>query len=215
MSFLKHPRWVALFIGVLGLCLPASNSLSANVLPDAPDGLILDEGKILLPERAAELSERLVAMMRERGISIYVVTVPSLGVPPSIQHERLSNLAHLYVDRWLQGLVGVVFLVDDESQAAIIVASAEADRQMPPLRRNLLMQDPLRAVQREKFLRDKVEGTTLVIVDVLSGLQDEAKRAARRDRVINLMMAVIAIAGVALVLLVKWKKPNRGGMLPG
>jgi len=205
MSFLKHPRWVALFIGVLGLCLPASNSLSANVLPDAPDGLILDEGKILLPERAAELSERLVAMMRERGISIYVVTVPSLGVPPSIQHERLSNLAHLYVDRWLQGLVGVVFLVDDESQAAIIVASAEADRQFPPLRRKLLMKDPLQSVQREKFLRDKVERTTLVIVDVLSGLQDEAKRAARRDRMVNTMMAVIACVGLLVVILARGK----------
>jgi len=213
MSFLTHPWICAFFLGVACLASARPDTQAAVALPPAPEGMILDQSRVLLPERAEELSMRLTALRGERSIWIYVVTVPSLGVAPSVQRERLSNLGHFYADGWLADRLGVVFLIDDESQAAIIVASTEADRQFPPLQRNLLMQDPLREVQREKFLRDKVEGTTLVIVDVLSGLQDEAKRAARRDRVVNTLMAVTAVIGIAVLLLVKWKTPNRSGSL--
>jgi uncharacterized membrane protein YgcG len=211
MCLLHHSRPLFLFLGVVLLFSVPARGEGVPVLPPAPDGMILDKGRVFLPERAAALSERLTAAARERSIWVYVVTVPSLGVLPSVQKERLSNLAHFYTDGWLREKVGLVLLVDDESGGAIIVASDEANRQFPPLQRNLLMRDPLRFVQRERFLRDKTERTALSIVEVISGMQDEAKKTARRNRIINLVMAVIAISGVSLVLLVKWKRPNRGG----
>ncbi len=171
--------------------------------------MILDRGQVLLPERAVYLSQRLRAAASERSIWVYVVTLPSLEVPPSKQRERLVNLGDFYRDGWLKGRVGVVLLVDDESGAAMVAASEEANRQYPPLQRNMLLEEPLRDIQKESLRRDKVERTALAVVEVISRLQDEQRRKARRDLLVNLAVAIIVLAGVGVLVFVALAKAKR------
>ena len=206
MSLLRH-FWKLLFaLAVIGNPGAAPVLRAAMVLPPAPAGFILDTGQVLLPEAAAALSQRLRRAAEVRGIWIYVVTLPTLGVPPSKQRERLVNLGDFYRDGWLQGRVGVVLLVDDESGAAMIAASEAANRQYHPLQRNMLLEEPLRLIGQESLRRDKIEKTALAVLDVITRLQDEEKRNRRRDRLVSLTMGAVIAAGVALILFARWKR---------
>jgi hypothetical protein len=188
----------------------AGTGFCGNVeLPPAPAGLILDKGNVLLPEHAAALSQRLRAAAAERGIWVYVVTVPTLGVPPSKQQERLVHLGDSYRDGWLKGRIGVVIFVDDESGAAMVAASEVINRRYPPLRRNMLLEEPLRLIGRETLRRDKIEKTALALVDVISRLQDDEQQAKHRDRMVALSLGGVLAAGVALLLFVRWKSGAR------
>lgn len=209
MSLLHHSRKLLVVLAAMGQLAAAVGARAELVLPPAPAGFILDQGHVLLPEHAAALSQRLRAAAAERDIWVYVVTLPSLGVPPSKQRERLVNLGDFYRDGWLGGRVGVVLLFDDESGNAMVAASDEANRQFPPLQRNMLLEARLRLIQRESLLRDKVEKTALAVIDVISRMQDEERRNKRRDRLVYLAMAIIATAGVGTISFVKWVKARK------
>lgn len=140
---------------------------------------------MLLPERAEALNQYLMAGAREHGVSVYLLTVNSPGVRAFRKTTRLSELGHRYADRWLRDAVGMMILFDDDARAAVVVASRETDRRFPPLQRNMVLDEPLRLVQRgEGLSRDKLEVTA----------------AARRHRIANVAMGGIALVGVALVL---------------
>ncbi len=171
--------------------------------------MVLDAGKVLLPERADALSARLQAAARARGIRVYLVTVPTLDVPPSRKAERLRTLGHYYADDWLKEGAGVVLLVADDTADAIVVANDEADRWLPAWQRNMIVLDSMRWAREEKLLRDKIERAALVLVDVLSRAQDEMKKSARRDRIANYAMATIAVAGIAFLILSETAKAKR------
>ena len=185
----------------LGLALVAPGRCEDEPFPEKPAGLVADQAGVLLPERAEALNRYLMAGARERGISVYLLTVRSLGVPPSQKKNRLSALGHRYADRWLMDAIGMVMLFDDESGDAVVIASQETDRQFPPLQRKMALTDPLRRIQHgEGLARDKLEGTATALFTTLRQLQDEANADARRQRIINLTMGCIALFGVALLL---------------
>ncbi|MCE9610961.1 MAG: hypothetical protein K8R23_12270 [Chthoniobacter sp.] len=204
-------RCASFLLGVVLFWVSTGEVNAAPPLPPPPPGLIQDAGNVLLPEAARALSERLQTAAVQRGIWVYVVTLPSLGVPPSKQRERLVNMGDLYRHGWLGDRVGVVLLVDDESGAAMIAASEAANRQYPPLQRNMLMEEPLRLLQKEPLRRDKIEKTALTVVAVISHLQDESEKSKRRDLWVNVAMAVISIAGVGLIVWVKWVREKKTG----
>lgn len=206
MFLLRHLRVPLLALAALGQPVTVPGLHAEMALPPAPSSFILDRGKVLLPESAAVLSQRLRTAAGERGIWVYVVTLPTLEVPPSKQRERLVNLGDFYRDGWLQDRVGVVLLFDDESGAAMVAASDAANRQYPPLQRNMLLEEPLRLIQKESFRRDKIEKTALAVVDAISQLQDEERQAKRRDRLVNLGMGAVISCGIALLLFVRWKR---------
>lgn len=200
MCLLRH-QWKLLF------ALVAVSGLHAEIeLPPAPAGLILDKGQVFLPEAAAALSQRLRTAAGERGIWVYVVTLPTLEVPPSKQRERLRNLGDFYREGWLRDRVGVVLLVDDESGTAMVAASEAANREYPPLLRNMLLEEPLRLIQKESLQRDKIEKTALAVVEVISHLQDEKWQAKRRDRRVYGSMGAVVVTGVVLILFVRWRR---------
>ena len=205
MSPLRPLQKLQYAIAVLGIFVVAPGLRAQMALPPAPAGFILDQGQVLLPEAAVALSQRLRVAAEERGIWVYVVTLPTLGVPPSKQKERLVNLGDFYRHGWLGDRVGVVLLVDDESGAAMVAASEAANRQYPPLRRNMLLEEPLRLIGRETLRRDKIEKTALAVVDVISRLQEEEKQAKRRDRRVGLALGAVLAAGMALLLFARWK----------
>lgn len=202
-------RIVALLLGATFFGLTLTGGSAVPELPPAPAGFILDQGGVMLPEAAQALSRRLQTAAEERGIWVYVVTLPSLGVPASKQRERLVNLGDFYRRGWLQDRVGVVLLVDDESGAAMVASSESANRQYPPLQRNMLMDEPLRLLQKEPLRRDKIEKTALAVIEAISHLQDEEKKARRRDRWVNLTMALISVGGVTLLVWVKWVRERK------
>jgi hypothetical protein len=119
------------------------------------------------------------------------------------------HLGDLYRDGWLKGRIGVVIFVDDESGAGMLAASEVINRRYPPLRRNMLLEEPLRLIGRETLRRDKIEKTALALVDVISRLQDDEQQAKHRDRMVALSLVGVLAAGVALLLFVRWKSGAR------
>lgn len=172
-----------------------------ELFPEKPAGLVADRASVLIPERAEALNQYLMAGARERGITVYLLTVHSLRVPSSQKKERLSALGHRYADRWIKDAIGMVMLFDDESGDAVVIASQETDRRFPPLQRKMALADPLRRIQHgEGLARDKLEGTATALFTTLRQLQDQANADARRQRIINLTMGCIALFGVTLLL---------------
>lgn len=195
----RHPLAVLIF--GLFLALVAMGRCDEEPFPEKPAGLVADRASVLIPERAEVLNQYLMAGARERSISIYLLTVHSLGVPPSQKKSRLSTLGHRYADRWIKDAIGMVMLFDDESGDAVVIASQETDRRFPPLHRKMALADPLRRIQQgEGLARDKLEGTATALFTTLRQLQDQANADARRQRIINLTMGCIALFGVALLL---------------
>lgn len=205
----KRLRSITLIFAALPLFSAAGALRPSEPLPAAPDGLILDLSHVLLPERAAALASDLQTAAREQSIWIYVVTFPSLGGPPSRQSELLAELAHRLSDHWLSDRLGVVILFNDETGAEIVVASQETERRFPSLKLTMGMSEPLHRAKREHLSRDKVEATARVVLDEISGLGERALKAARRDRVTNWAMLVIAIGGVTVAILTEWAKAEQ------
>lgn len=186
----------------LSLALVATGSCDDEPFPEKPAGLVADQASVLLPERAEALNQYLMAGARERGISVYLLTVHSLWVPPSQKKARLSELGHRYVERWVGGSVGMVLIFEDEGGEAAVLASRETDRQFPPFTRHMALGAPLRQIQRGgRLSRDKVEASARTILAGLSQLQDEAAAAARRDRMVNRAMGGIVLLAAAVLLL--------------
>lgn len=174
---------------------------AADPFPEKPAGQVADFAKVLLPERAAALNAYLVAGAREQKISVYVLTVPSLGVPPSQQGPQMSALAHGYAERWMPGAVGVIILFVDTNAQVIVVGSTETDRRFPPWSRNLALADPLREIERSgELAREKLERTAITVFQIISQLQDQVRNEARRKRNISLAMGAIVLAGLAGIL---------------
>lgn len=174
--------------------------------PPPPPGMVLDQAKVMLPEATVLLSKKLRAAAAERGIWVYIVTVRSLEVPSSKQRERLANLAHFYRDDWLEKRVGVLFLIDDESGNAMLAASELANRDFPPLQRNLLLEKPLAAVNQQPLLRDKIEQTALVFIQVISKMQDDDRQTARREKITDWTMAAFTSACLLAIIAGSWKR---------
>lgn len=206
---------LALLACGLGLALTAPGRGEDGPFPEKPAGLVADEARVMLPEGAAALNQDLLAGQNTRAISVYVLTVPALHVPPSERRRRLSELGHRYVERWVGGKVGMVLIFEDEGGEAAVIASHETDRQFPPLSRNMALAEPLQRIQRGGGLaRDKVEASARMILSGLAQLQDEAVAAARRDRTVNRVMGGIVLLAVALLLLHGFAKKARPPAAP-
>ena len=192
----------------LFLALGAMGRGEGEPFPEKPAQLVADGAAVLLPERAAALNRYLMAGAKEKAITVYVLTVPTLGVPAAGRKARLSELGHRYAEGWLKGALGMVMLFDDESGDAVVIASRETDRRFPPLLRQMALAEPLREIQRgEGLARDKLEGTAMALFTMLGQLREKADAAARRDRRVNYAMGAVVLAGVVLLLLGSRRKP--------
>ena len=186
----------------LGLALTALGRGEDEHFPEKPAGLVADQAGVMLPAGAEALNQQLLAGRRDRGISVYVLTIPALHVPPSARRGRLSELGHRYVERWAGGTVSMVLIMEDESGEAAVVASRETDREFHPFTRNMAFGEPLRQMQRGGGLaRDKVEASARTILAGLSQLQDQAAAAGRRDRVIHWTLGGFVLLASGLLLL--------------
>ena len=185
-------------------------------VPPAPDGLILDQARVLLPEATARLSARLVAA-RATGIHVYVVSVTSLRVPASKQSDRLIERTKEYSDAWLGHKVGGVVLFDDQSGLMTVEVSKETNRLFTSFAVEEKIKDALQNFHQSGLARDKVEFTAQTLVEILSQLQSDHTKETRRQRTANLLMGGVALLGIGLAIysaVAKPKTPSVGPSAP-
>jgi hypothetical protein len=186
---------------LLIFCLLASAPLrGAAPISAPPQNHIQDSAHVLLPEAAARVSRELVDKAQTGSTYIYVVTVASLNVLPSLQKDRLETVAREYGQAWLADKVGAIILFDDEGGLMTVAPSAATEQKFTSLEIELALGHPLREAQREGLSRDKLERAAFAVSQVLGDFQARALRDEKRQRVANITMAVIALLGVALAV---------------
>jgi hypothetical protein len=183
-----------------------------NYFPEKPPGMVIDKAGVMLPEKAAALNDALLAEAQRSNIWVYVLTLPSVDVRPAIKHERLSNIAHYYVDLWARDRPAFILLFDDESRDAVLAASKEMDRQFPPWTRNLRLTQPLSAiVGGDEFTREKVDKAARLTVTTLVEMQRETQRKARQEKIVKIGMLVFFAAAGGIILYSSLRKRRGDG----
>jgi hypothetical protein len=169
--------------------------------PEKPPGMLIDKAGVLLPEKAAALNDDLLAEAQRSGIWVYVLTLASLDVRPSLQHDRLSKIAHYYVDLWARDRLAIVILFDDESSDAVVAASPELDRQFAPWSRNMRLSEPLaRIVMSKELTREKVDKAARLTLATLVEMKHEAQAEARQKKRVKIgMLIFFMLAGAAII----------------
>ena len=216
------PFFAALLLAALGLLLPtpapadvppaetpraAPARSPRELIPPAPPGQILDLAKVLLPETLARLSARLVAA-RALDVHVYVVTVPSLKVPPSKQFDRLHEVAKDYSDTWIKHIVGAVILFDDEGGLITVELSKPTSERFSSLAVEGELQTPLGEAQKTGLARDKIERFGNITVEALCKFQEDYLKEMQHARIWNLVMGGIALLGLGLAVFSALGKPK-------
>ncbi|MEI8106244.1 MAG: hypothetical protein WCI46_00385 [Verrucomicrobiota bacterium] len=168
-------------------------------VPPIPPSHILDLGNVFLPETAKLLSGDLTAA-QEKGVSVYVVTIPSLKVLKSKQSERLEQLANDYATAWLPKQPGAVLLFDDEGGLMTVVTSKEAEKRFSSFIIEMKFRQALAKIPPAAISREKLQRSAIIVAETLGLLEVDAAKADRRQWLSNLFMGLLALVGVGLAV---------------
>jgi len=168
-------------------------------VPPIPPSHILDLGNVFLPETSKRLSAEL-ADAQEKGVGVYVVTIPSLKVLPSKQSERLEKLANEYATAWLPKQPGAVLLFDDEGGLMTVVTSKRAEERFSSFILEMEFRQALAKIPPAAISREKLQRSATIVAETLSKLEINAAKAERRQWLSNLLMGLLAVAGVGLAV---------------
>ena len=168
-------------------------------IPPIPASHILDLGNVFLPETAKRLSAELTDA-QEKGVGVYVVTIPSLKVLPSKQSERLEKLANDYATAWLPKQPGAVLLFDDEGGLMTVVTSKRAEERFSSFILEMEFRQALAKIPPASISREKLQRSATIVAETLSKLEINAAKAERRQWLSNLLMGLLAVAGVGLAV---------------
>jgi len=207
-------RAPALFLGLLLSTLPASAQEPAsdlvpnlpppqvdqNPIPPAPASHVLDQADVILPDVEARLSAQFLAA-RLKGVEVYVVTLPSLGVPPSKQSSELESRATRYCAAWSPKSVGALLLFDDEGGLMTVVTSKKAEERFTTFLLEKEFREGLAKIPPDVISRVKLERSGIVVVETLSRLQAEAVKSDRTKLIGNIVMGSLALLGIGLAIM--------------
>lgn len=203
-------RPAVLILGVLLAGLPARAQESptaplvapvdATPIPPAPASHVLDQADVILPAVEAKMSARLLAA-RLQDAEVYVVTVSSLGVPPSQQSETLEKLAGKYCAAWIPKQVGALLLFDDEGGLMTVVTSKKAEERFTAFLLEKEFRESLAKIPSEAISRVKLERSGIIVADTLVRLQSEAAKGDRTKLIGNIVMGTLAVLGIGLAIL--------------
>jgi len=168
-------------------------------IPPIPASHVLDLGNVFLPETSKRLSAEL-ADAQEKGVGVYVVTIPSLKVLPSKQSERLEKLANEYATAWLPKQPGAVLLFDDEGGLMTVVTSKRAEERFSSFILEMEFRQALAKIPPAAISREKLQRSATIVAETLSKLEINAAKAERRQWLSNLLMGLLAVAGVGLAV---------------
>lgn len=172
---------------------------SKEAIPAAPADHVLDRATVLRPEAAAELSALLVKAQAQ-DVHVFLVTVPSLKVLPSLQGEQLEILVGRYAAAWIKGVVGAIVLFDDEGGLMTISFSPEAQRRFSSFEIERDVKDRVEKIKHSGLAREKLESSTRIATDVLVELQTKYARDTHRQRIANFLMGTVALFGIVLAV---------------
>lgn len=172
--------------------------VAAPLLP-RPSTPILDQTSVLKPDAATQLSAHLLAA-RARGVHVYLLTVPSLGVVPSKQSEKLEALGERYAKEWTKDVTGAVVIFDDEGGLMTVGISPEAKRRFSDFVIELAIQESMKQAPDSGLARDRLVFASEVVTDALVKLETQHRKDAGRQRKANIVMALLALLGLGLVI---------------
>lgn len=187
---------------------PAEPPVVEALLP-RPSAPILDQTSVLKPEAAVELSAHLLAA-RAQGVHVYLLTVPSLGVVPSKQSEKLEALGERYAREWTNNVTGAVVVFDDEGGLMTVGISPEAKRRFSDFVIELAIQESMRQAPESGLARDRLVFASEVVTDALVKLEIKYRNDIGRQRKANIVMTLLALLGLGLVI----QSTLRGGKKP-
>lgn len=171
---------------------------SAVPIPPKPENYLADQGAVFPPEAAQRIEHALKTCARNFDVHIYVVTVPTLNVMPSRVDAKLTELLSAIREEWLKGKVGAVIAFDAEAEQASLGESEETRKVFPAVSLHMVFADPLIQGGVKRRARERLEATTLAMIQDFTDLRAHEYEDARKQRSANLMFAGIAGAFVLL-----------------
>ena len=198
-TFSRWNRFILFLAIVLTLLPPASISAGIEI-PDRPPDYLMDQGGVLPPEKAREISAALNACARDYDIHIYVMTLPSLGVLPSRAREKLDEILETARSKWMTGKAGALLIFDYETGAASMAESEEARRIFSSIAMNLVFSDPQLQPSPKARYSEQLERGAKALIKRFSNLRMRAVEEEKRRRA-NIMV-FWAITGGALLLVI-------------
>lgn len=166
---------LALLLPLLAVCSPVLALSARDLPPTAPSAHVIDQADVLSRASRAELERRL-DNLREQRVDGRLITVTRLDYGLS-----LDSLGGQLIRQWqeqaeLDGtspLPLLLFLIDSQTKASAVVASATLERQLPTalLRSTALttMAQPLR--QGDRYRQASLDGINR-LEPVLQGAED-------------------------------------------
>ncbi len=206
--FAPANRWAFRVATILLFFAPTAIH-SAVPIPPKPENYLADQGAVFPPEAAQRIEHALTTCARNFDVHIYVVTVPTLNVMPSRVDAKLTELLSAIREEWLQGKVGAVIAFDVEAEQAMLGESEETRNAFSAVSLHLVFADPQIQGGVKRRARERLEATTLAMIQHLSDLRAQEYEDARKQRSANLLFAGIAGAVVLLALIVLFLA-NRG-----
>jgi hypothetical protein len=188
---------LALWLG--GFAVSSGAETDESPLFPAPADLVLDRGDVFQPEAVARLRSMLQAA-RAKGVTVYLLTIPSLGVLPSKQQEKLEALGQRYTKNWLPSTSGAVIVFDDESGLMNVGLSDEASLRFSDVALQFELGKPIEDAQKSGLSRDKLEKVATIAVQIMTGMEAKYQQERKRQIVVNCLMGVLAVVGLVLIL---------------
>ena len=206
--FAHANRWAFRVATILLFFAPTAIH-SAVPIPPKPENYLSDQGAVFPPDAAQRIEHALKTCARNFDVHIYVVTVPTLNVMPSRVDAKLTELLSAIREEWLQGKVGAIIAFDVEAEQAMLGESEETRNAFSAVSLHLVFADPQIQGGVKRRARERLEATTLAMIQHLSDLRAQEYEDARKQRSANLLFAGIAGA-VVLSALIGLFLANRG-----
>lgn len=183
--------YLVLLLGVSGLALEQDvlNTLPIEItpvydfkIPPRPAGHVLDTAHFLTPEMIASLDDTLSQEARDHGVSIYLLTVPS------VQKNTLDPFTQRVSEAWTKGLFGATIVFDDGTGLVAIQQSDQVAKRFYEFELSLLLKDTMTVSKRPKLSREALQHTTLKLKDSLHTLKMRADSEERKSRLTRLAL---------------------------
>lgn len=109
-------------------------------------------------------------------------------------------MAKRYANAWLPNSPGAVIVFDDETGLMSMEASKEAIRRFSEVSMHFKLTDAFGHSHESGLSRERLEKAALATADVLTDLEAQYERERRRQMVANIIMGILAVAGVILAI---------------
>jgi uncharacterized membrane protein YgcG len=159
-------------------------------IPPRPAGHILDTANFLTPEVLKRLDDELSQEAKAHGVSIYVLTVPS------VPKNGFDAFTEKMSEAWMGGLFGAMIVFDDGTGQVSVQPSDEVTKRFYDFELSVLLRDPMSVKNRPKRSREGLEHTTLTLKTALHELKLRADRDDRNSLLTKFGVTILCLLAV-------------------